>query len=270
MINAVPEIIYIPDLNYLYSSEIDADTGCLNTRAIQRFSLSLNEAVKTVLNENQFAIVLGGDCSILIGIMSALKGSGKTGLVFIDAHADFYSPETSVTGEVADMDLAIVSGRGPAVLTDINQSRPYVADINQSRPYVDDENIIHIGQRDEDEASAYQSPDIRKTKINCIPATEVTKQGAFNIATIVSEKINGSLTDHCWVHFDTDVLDDEINPAVDYRLPGGLKIDEVQTIIKAALSTGRCRGISVTIFNPLLDKDGTVCNKLVSCIAEIL
>jgi arginase len=279
MIDANPEIIYVPDLNFLYKRERDADTGCLNTGAIQKFSLALNEAITTVVNDGDFALVLGGDCSVLIGILSALKGLEKTGpgktgprkidsgkiepgnkgLIFIDAHADFYSPETSITGEVADMDLAIVSGRGPDLLTNINHFAPYV----------ENENIIHIGQRDQDETSKYGSPDIRNTKIHCISAVELRKAGAKEVAATVSEKINNSSADNFWIHFDTDVLDDEINPAVDYRLPGGLNIEEVQTIIKAAISTGRCNGMSITIFNPLLDKDGTVCNKLVSGIAGI-
>lgn len=58
------------------------------------------------------------------------------GLIFLDANADFYEPEKSITGEVADMDLAIVTGRGPELLTNINDQRPYLRD----------ENVIHIGQ----------------------------------------------------------------------------------------------------------------------------
>ncbi|CAN5501775.1 hypothetical protein BH23BAC1_BH23BAC1_25200 [soil metagenome] len=63
---------------------------------------------------------MGGDCSIHIGIMSALKEKGNYGLIFLDTHADFYAPEQSITGEVADMDLAIVTGRGPEILNNIN------------------------------------------------------------------------------------------------------------------------------------------------------
>lgn len=64
--------------------------------------------------------MLGGDCSILLGNLLALRHRGRYGLFFIDGHADFYQPEASLTGEVADMDLAIASGRGPDVLTNID------------------------------------------------------------------------------------------------------------------------------------------------------
>ena len=111
--------------------------------------------------------MLGGDCSILIGIMSALKAIGDYGLIFMDAHADFYQPEKSITGEVADMDLAIVTGRGPEVLTNINNLQPYV----------EDKNVIHIGQRDWEETKKYGSQDIRDTSIKCHSLGEIEKNG---------------------------------------------------------------------------------------------
>jgi arginase len=60
---------------------------------------------------------------------------------FLDAHADFYQSEKSISGEVADMDLAIVTGQGPEILKNINNLHPYVKD----------ENVIHIEQRDWEE-----------------------------------------------------------------------------------------------------------------------
>ena len=83
---------------------------CLNAEAIREFSLELSNVVLRVLGKKQFPIVLGGDCDIVIGPLLTLRHYGRYGLFFIDGHADFYQPEASVTGEVADMDLAIVSG----------------------------------------------------------------------------------------------------------------------------------------------------------------
>ncbi len=96
----------VPTLNHLYSPDRDEDTNCLNTQALQDFSAVLRKAVTHSLDQRRFPLVLGGDCSILLGIMPALKKKGRYGLVFVDAHADFYEPEKSTTGEVADMDLA--------------------------------------------------------------------------------------------------------------------------------------------------------------------
>jgi arginase len=69
-----------------------------------------------------------------------------------------------------------------------------------------------------------------------------------------------------WVHIDVDVLDDAVMPAVDYRLPGGLAWDELETVLRTAMSTGRAVGLDVTIFNPRLDPDGRIAARLADCL----
>src|SRR6185503_1286180 len=115
-INSVREIIKVPTLNDAYDIRRDSETNCLNPTAIRDFSLNLIMALTEQMNSRNFPLVLGGDCSILIGIMPALKLKGNFGLLFLDAHADFYLPDQSTTGELADMDLSIVTGRGPSIL----------------------------------------------------------------------------------------------------------------------------------------------------------
>ena len=117
----------------------------LNPEGITKFSLELAGAVEGDLRENIFPVVLGGDCSIMIGNMLALRRRGRYGLFFLDGHADFYQPEASPTGEVADMDLAIVSGRGPRQLSDIDGRRPLVRE----------EDIVAFGYRDAEQAARY-------------------------------------------------------------------------------------------------------------------
>ena len=128
-----------------YNSERDKSTLLLNPDSIRAFSLQLAEAVAFVLHKRRFPLVLGGDCSIIIGNLLALRRLGRYGLFFIDGHVDFYQPEASPTGEVADMDLAIVSGRGPNVLTDIDGLKPLVRD----------QDIIVFGYRDADTEDCY-------------------------------------------------------------------------------------------------------------------
>lgn len=241
-------VVHVPTLNNLYNYKRDPETNCLNTISIRDFSLSLGKVVFGTLKKGRFPFVLGGDCSILIGIMTALKTQGIYGLVFLDAHADFYEPEKSVTGEVADMDLAIITGRGPQVLTNINNLQPYV----------NDKNVIHIGQRDGEETEKYGSQDIRKTKIKCFDLTAIQANGMQNITTQALEYIDRMNVMGVWLHFDTDVLSDKINPAVDYRLPGGLLFEQAEHLIRRLLLIGKITGVSVTIFNPNLDEGGYI------------
>lgn len=251
-------IIHVPTLNHLYNKKRDQETNCVNPVAIRDFSLLLSNAIGDTIDKSRFVFVLGGDCSILLGVMPALKAKGKYGLIFIDAHADFYEPERSETGEVADMDLAIVTGRGPEILTNINNLRPYV----------NDENVIHIGQRDWKETKKFGSQDIRVTNIKCISFADIQKNGIEKVTTQVLQHIGQKEADGFWIHFDTDVLSDEINPAVDYRIPGGLFFDQTEYLLRNLLLTGRMAGISVTIFNPNLDKDGSISKNITESLGR--
>lgn len=256
ILSAEHSVIHVPTLNGLFSMEKDKETNCLNAKLIRDFSLTLGEVVLNTINEGRFAFVLGGDCSVLLGIMSGLKSKETYGIIFLDAHADFYEPEKSITGEVADMDLAIITGRGPEILTNINNLKPYVKD----------ENVIHLGQRDIDETKRYGSQDIRETGIKCFNLFDIEEKGIKATTTEVLQHVNKLDTDGFWIHFDTDVLSDEINPAVDYRIPGGLQFEQIEYLIKGLLFTGRIVGISITIFNPRLDTSGHISKNIADSI----
>ncbi|GAB6283321.1 MAG: arginase family protein [Ignavibacterium sp.] len=257
-INSVESIIDIPTLNENYSNHRDPITKCLNAMAIRDFCLSLMKEIANQIHKSTFPLVLGGDCSILIGIMAGLKMNGNYGLIFLDAHADFYQPEKSITGEVADMDLAIVTGRGPKILTDINKLKPYV----------EDNNIIHIGQRDAEETKEYGSQDIKKTGIKSFDLAKIKSAGINKVLSEIIEYIEKLNLDGYWIHFDTDVISDEENPAVDYRIPNGITFNQIGFIINQLIQTGSIKGMDVTIYNPTLDKDRKIAIKLTDCLAQ--
>jgi arginase len=251
-------VIQVPLLNHLRSGERDKQTHILNSKVLREFSISLQPVITKMIDDGKFSLVLGGDCSILIGILSALKSKGNYGLLFMDAHADFYEPEKSTTSEAADMDLAIVTGRGPDSLSNVDQLKPYVRD----------EHVIHIGQRDWEETRKYGSQDIKNTVIRCHDAATIRKEGTESIVSTVLTQMAAMDTDGFWIHFDTDVLSDDINPAVDYRIPGGLSFTEAEQFINSFLQTGRIAGISVTIFNPFMDKDGSIGRGITDCLVR--
>jgi arginase len=189
-----------------YSPERDKRTLLLNASPIRSFSLQLAAMVRDILDDNQFPVVLGGDCSILIGTLLSLRRSGRYGLFFIDGHADFYQPQASTTGEVADMDLAIVSGRGPDILTNIDNLKPLVRD----------EDVVVLGYRDAEQSASYGSQDIKETNMHVFDLLKVRE---LKIGTAASLAVRSLMKDELagfWIHLDADVLDDRIMPAADF------------------------------------------------------
>jgi arginase len=246
----------VETLNDRYSAERDPATRLLNGQAIRAFSSRLADSVAPVLRSGRFPVVLGGDCSILLGALLALRRIGRYGLVFLDGHADFYQPEASATGEVADMDLAIVSGRGPDI----------VANIEGLRPLVRDEDVVVLGYRDREQAEREGSRDVRDTAMLLFDLDRLRELGATRAAEAAVRALSRDELAGFWVHLDADVLDDAVMPAVDYRLPGGLSLEELSAVLRPLLGSGRAVGLTVTIFNPRLDPYGAIARQFVDAI----
>jgi arginase len=238
----------------------DPATGLLNPTQLREYAHQLAAATGSVLDAGEVPIVLGGDCSILLGTMLALSRRGRHGLLFLDGHADFYQPEAEPNGEAASMDLALATGRGPDV----------VADLDGRGPLVRDEDVVVFGRRDTEEAAAAGSQRIEDTAIVVIELDEVRRRGLERTAREAVEHVSRPELDGFWIHLDCDVLDDAVMPAVDYRLPGGLSWDELETVVQLATATGAVIGVEITIFNPALDRHGTIARSLVACLARAL
>ena len=229
-----------------YDTTRDPTTLTLNASGIALFSRTLADAVGDVLDHGEFPLVLGGDCSILLGNLLALRRRGRYGLLFLDGHADFYSPETNLNGEAASMDLALATGRGPEVLTNLEGRRPLVKD----------EDVVALGVRDADEQAAYGSPPLpREIRAFDLPAIRRDGIASASREAVAHLTRRDASTGGFWIHVDADVLDDEIMPAVDYRLPGGLSWEELRQALHIAIESGQAVGMEVTIYNPTLDAE---------------
>ena len=229
-----------------YDSRRDEETGLLNVTAIASFSRALADAVGDVVRRGEFPLVLGGDCSILLGGLLALRRQGRYGLLFLDGHADFYQPEANPNGEVASMELALATGRGPHVLTNIEGLKPLVRD----------EDVVAFGIRDTQEQAAYGSQPLPPELVS-LELAEIQRRGVETTAAEAVVHLTRPGQIGFWTHLDADVLDDAVMPAVDYRLPGGLSWDSLTRVLRIAMRSGRAVGLDVTIFNPTLDLHAT-------------
>ncbi|NUK26134.1 arginase family protein [Streptomyces lunaelactis] len=240
-----------------YDPGRDAGTGILNPGGIAEYSIRLADAVGGVLDRGLFPVVLGGDCSILLGNLLALARRGRYGLLFLDGHTDFYQPSAEPTGEAASMELALATGRGPRVLSDLEGRGPLVRD----------EDVVAFGFRDSAE-SAEEGMQPLPERLHTIGLDGVRAVGAAAAARQAVERLGSGGSAGYWVHLDADVLDDAVMPAVDYRLPGGLSWPELESVLRTALADERAVGFDVTIFNPRLDPDGTIAARLVECLGR--
>lgn len=242
-----------------YRFERDPQTLTLNAQAIADWSPKLADAVEGVLDAGEFPVILGGDCSILLGPTLALKRRGRYGLLFIDGHADFYQPEANPNGEAASMDLAFATGHGPELLTNIEGRGPLVRD----------EDVVAFGFRDAEEQISYGSQPL-PTNLRAFDLPTVRKLGVERAATAAVEHLTREDLDGFFIHVDADSLSDDIMPAVEYRIPDGLSWDELRRTLQIAMSSGRAVGFEITVYDPNLDKDGSSARGLVDTISAAL
>ena len=211
-------------------------------RAIAAYSPTLADAVGTILDAGDFPVVLGGDCSILLGSMLALRRRGRFALLFVDGHADFFQPEAEPKGEAASMDLAFATGHGPAKLTNLEGRAPLVRE----------DDAVAFGYRDHDDQRESGSQPLPPDLLS-IDLPAIRDIGIEEAARRAIEHVTRDGPEGFFIHFDADCLDDAIMPAVEFRIPGGLSRAEAVTVLRMALATGKAVGIEVTIYNPHLD-----------------
>lgn len=242
-----------------YDARIDPETHTLNAQSIASWSPKLADLVGEVLDVGEFPVVLGGDCSILLGSTLALKRRGRFGLLFIDGHADFYQPEVNPNGEAASMDLAFATGHGPSLL----------ANIEGLGPLVRAEDAVAFGFRDSAEQAEYGSQPL-PPELRAFDLASVRGAGVHATARSAIRHLTRSELDGFFIHVDADCLDDRVMPAVDYRIPDGLSWDELQTVLQVALASGKAVGLELTIYNPKLDRDGSAGRMLAATLARAL
>jgi arginase len=242
-----------------YNAERDPETLTLNAHAIAQWTPRLADAVEAVLDRGECPLVLGGDCSIVLGPLLALKRRGRYGLLFIDGHADFYQPEVNPNGEAASMDLAFATGHGPERLTNIEGQRPLVRS----------EDAFVFGFRDGEEQREYRSQPL-PADLKALDLAAVRRMGVDAAARAAVDHLTREPLEGFFVHVDADCLSDAVMPAVDYRLADGMSWDELATTLQVALSSGRVVGLEVTIYNPALDESGAAGRGLAATLARAL
>jgi arginase len=240
-----------------YSMHLDPVSDMRNTDAIASYAIQQSVILRDVVSRKNFALVIGGDCSILIGNALALKQLGNYKLFFIDGHTDFMWPSLSSTHGVAGMDLAIVTGHGHAHLSDIEGYRPYFRETD----------TWCVGNREYD-------PDyvaaIKKTAIHYHDLNRLRKSGVSCCVQEFLESLKAETSDGFWIHLDVDVLDPLIMPAVDSPDQGGLTYPELNMMLENLLMDPLCIGMEITILDPDRDPEGKYIREFISQVGTTI
>ncbi len=245
-----------------YSEVRDPQTKIMNPRPLGEYSSLLADAIANVLDEEEFPVVLGGDCSILLGAMLALRRRGRYGLLYIDGDADFYQPEVSpLSGAASASDLAFATGRGPDI----------VADIEGRRPLVRDDDVAVFACRDADDRDRRDCQPLPPGML-VVDRDRVRRLG---VGSATDEAVrfltrDGGPEDGFWIHLDADVLDETIMQAVDDPRPNGLMWNDVLSTLRVAIGSGHAVGLQVTIYNPDFDGDRSNGRGLAATVRQAL
>jgi len=232
-----------------------------NENEVVAYSRKIAARVAAVTADDRFLVLLGGDCSILLGALLGLRNGGRApvGLVYVDAHADFATLDGSPSGSAASMCLALAVGRNNTPLAHLGGDAPLVSLAD----------VVHVGRRDDAEPWYGQAVLCASPALN-LPHDLIREKGASYAARRALERVARRPDGGFWVHVDADVLDPAVMPAVDSPLPGGLRINELAELLAALVRHPRALGLQLTIYDPTLDLDRSCASRLVTLLENAL
>lgn len=202
-----------------------------------------------------FPLLLGGDHSVALGTVSGSAGAARTGLLWIDAHADLNTPDTSPSGNVHGMPLAALLGRGDPRLTAVWGERPRV------RP----EDVVLIGLRATDPGERRL---VHELGIRAYTMKDVDRRGIAAVAAEAIARLAGAERIH--VSFDADALDPDLAPGVGTPVKGGLTYREAHLLMELLSDAGRVTSLDLVEVNPILDLRNRTAEIMVEMAASLL
>jgi arginase len=207
-----------------------------------------------MVSEDLFPIFLGGDHSISIGTVSGVARSfGRTGVIWLDAHADFNTPETSPSGNIHGMPLAVLTGRGHPDLVSIAGAS------------VRTEDIVLLGLRSVDEKEKGM---LREAGVRVYTMKEID---AYGVASIVRRALKDlSHLDRIHLSFDLDAVDPGIAPGVGTPVRGGLTYREAHLVMELINEAGIVTSLDVVEVNPILDDRNETAELAVELVASLM
>lgn len=225
-------------------------------RVIAEVTQVLCEQTLATLQRGALPLVLGGDHSVAIGSVAASAAHGGTGLLWVDAHADFNTPETSPSGNVHGMPLAVVLGLGHSELVAVGKP-------GSPRLSKGDVVLLGVRQLDREERQA-----LRAAGIQAYSMRDIDERGMNAVASEALAHLS-----HCerlHVSLDVDALDPRDAPGVGTPVCGGLSYREIHLLLEKVADTRKLSAMDVVEVNPMLDVRNQTAKTAVDLILSAL
>ena len=205
---------------------------------------AVRDGVHKALADGLFPILLGGDHCLAIGsIAGVAKHCAEQDVplmvLWLDAHADFNTPDTSPSGNIHGMSVAVAAGYGPDELTGLGHAKPMI----------DPANVIQVGIRSVDHIEKRK---VVEAGLEVHDMRRIDESGMRRTMELVLGR-TASIGAHLHVSFDVDFLDPSIAPGVGTTVPGGPTYREAQLCMEMIYDSGLMRSLDVMELNPAFD-----------------
>jgi arginase len=240
------------DDNCIGSDEIDPKNIYEDKylKEITQICESIYKAGKEAVEKGHFPLFIGGDHSIAVGTVASVTNDEPTGLIWIDAHGDFNTPETSPSGNIHGMPLAALIGEGHESLVNIGKKGAKIMP----------ENVVLIGQRDLD---INEKKRLKKSGVTVFTMRDIDEQGISSVANKALMKFIHLKRIHLTV--DMDALDPLEAPGVGTPVPGGISYREAHLLMEILADSGKITSMDLVEINPILD----IANKTAELAVEL-
>ncbi|WP_160011853.1 arginase [Rhizobium sp. 18055] len=247
------------DVQVVPARDLPNHPNAHHLRTVGAFTRALEAGVYEIAAAGRFPIILGGDHSLSMGTVSGMaRHAASQGrplfVLWLDAHSDFNTPETSPSGNIHGMPVAYYCGQ--ADLADV---------LPRNRPLVDPRNVFQVGIRSVD---APERELIQKHGVNVFDMRSIDEMGVAAIMRDILGKVeaaNGLLH----VSLDVDFLDPDIAPGVGTTVPGGATFREAHLIMEMLCDSGLVSALDLVELNPFLDDRGKSARVLVELTASL-
>lgn len=216
----------------------------------------LAQRVQEILSAGQFPLVLGGDHSIALGSIGGVARQRRVGVIWVDAHGDFNTADTTPSGNIHGMSLAALTGRGHPALTGLLSAAPLIQDGD----------VALVGVRDLD---LPERDVLRDSGVHVFTMHDIDRRG---LASVMDEALTrvSTRTEGIHVSLDLDALDPSAAPGVGTPVLGGLSYREAHLAMEMVAESRRLISMDLVEVNPILDRSNITANLAVEFVASAL